>query len=214
MRSSSQSRGAEAAFGELDTEIAGVPQARSATTDGKEPKRRDRRVAPANVHPERHHPIGKMIAWGDGVEHGSHCQDLLLGLGKVGPVAAVIGLRSRPGAVWTGSARLGKRKWFDSRLSLTESGHGHRLHLSGTHRNASLTGCGIHERCVDHLRPKRMQKNWERARSIEAIISGRAAAKRDLWLPHMPTSGQLGLGHLEMAAVSAEAGKTEWVPSC
>ncbi|HBX78383.1 MAG TPA: acyl-CoA dehydrogenase [Acidimicrobiaceae bacterium] len=69
----------------------------------------------------------------------------------------------------------------------------------------------------DVVRPLEAQadaENWERARWIEAIISGRAAAKQaDLWLPHMPTEwGGLGLGHLEMAAVSAEAGKTRMGP--
>ena len=51
---------------------------------------------------------------------------------------------------------------------------------------------------------------WERDEWIKAIIECRAKAKEaGLWLPHMPVEwGGMGLGHLEMAAVSAEAGKT------
>jgi acyl-CoA dehydrogenase len=49
---------------------------------------------------------------------------------------------------------------------------------------------------------------------IKAIIEMRAAAHEwGLWLPHMPTEyGGMGLGHVAMAAVSAEAGKTRMGP--
>jgi acyl-CoA dehydrogenase len=55
---------------------------------------------------------------------------------------------------------------------------------------------------------------WERDDWIPAIIECRGAAKEaGLWLPHMPAEwGGMGLGHLEMAAVSAEAGKTRMGP--
>ena len=54
------------------------------------------------------------------------------------------------------------------------------------------------------------EHGWERDDWIKAIIECRGKAKeRGLWLPHMPEEwGGMGLGHLEMAAVSAEAGKT------
>jgi acyl-CoA dehydrogenase len=55
---------------------------------------------------------------------------------------------------------------------------------------------------------------WERDDWIKAIIECRGKAKEaGLWLPHMPAEwGGMGLGHLEMAAVSAEAGKTRMGP--
>lgn len=49
---------------------------------------------------------------------------------------------------------------------------------------------------------------------ITAIIEMRAAAHQwGLWLPHMPKEyGGMGLGHVAMASVSAEAGKTRMGP--
>ncbi|MCH7598955.1 MAG: acyl-CoA dehydrogenase family protein [Myxococcales bacterium] len=49
---------------------------------------------------------------------------------------------------------------------------------------------------------------------VEQIIIMRKAAKEwGLWLPHMPTDvGGMGLGHVAMAAVSAEAAKTRFGP--
>jgi acyl-CoA dehydrogenase len=49
---------------------------------------------------------------------------------------------------------------------------------------------------------------------IEQIIRMRKAAKEwGLWLPHMPEEwGGMGLGHVAMAAVSAEAAKTRFGP--
>jgi acyl-CoA dehydrogenase len=49
---------------------------------------------------------------------------------------------------------------------------------------------------------------------IEQIIIMRKAAKeRGLWLPHMPEAyGGMGLGHVAMAAVSAEAARTRFGP--
>ncbi len=53
-------------------------------------------------------------------------------------------------------------------------------------------------------------ENWDRDEWIKGILEMRGAAKdRKVWLPHMPTEwGGMGLSHVEMAAVSAEAGKT------
>lgn len=49
---------------------------------------------------------------------------------------------------------------------------------------------------------------------VEQVIIMRKAAKEwGLWLPHMPTDvGGMGLGHVAMAAVSAEAAKTRFGP--
>ena len=49
---------------------------------------------------------------------------------------------------------------------------------------------------------------------IQSIIEMRVAAKdRGLWLPHMPKEyGGMGLGHVAMAAVSAEAAKSGFGP--
>jgi acyl-CoA dehydrogenase len=57
-------------------------------------------------------------------------------------------------------------------------------------------------------------EKWSRDQWIKAIIEMRGAAKeRGLWLPHMPKEwGGMGLGHVAMASVSAEAGKTRMGP--
>jgi acyl-CoA dehydrogenase len=49
---------------------------------------------------------------------------------------------------------------------------------------------------------------------VQSIIAMRVAAKdRGLWLPHMPAEyGGMGLGHVAMAAVSAEAAKSAFGP--
>jgi acyl-CoA dehydrogenase len=56
--------------------------------------------------------------------------------------------------------------------------------------------------------------DWSRDQWITAIIEMRRAAKEwELWLPHMPEEwGGMGLGHVGMASVSAEAGKTRMGP--
>ena len=57
-------------------------------------------------------------------------------------------------------------------------------------------------------------EQWDRDAWIKAIIEMRGKAKdAGLWLPHMPVEwGGMGLGHVAMAAVSAEAGKTRMGP--
>jgi acyl-CoA dehydrogenase len=57
-------------------------------------------------------------------------------------------------------------------------------------------------------------EGWSRDEWVKAIIEMRQAAKQwGLWLPHMPTEwGGMGLGHVAMASVSAEAGKTRMGP--
>ncbi|MCU0311605.1 MAG: acyl-CoA dehydrogenase family protein [Acidimicrobiales bacterium] len=57
-------------------------------------------------------------------------------------------------------------------------------------------------------------EDWSRDQWIGGIVEMRAAAKdAGLWLPHMPEEwGGMGLGHVAMAAVSAEAGKTRMGP--
>jgi acyl-CoA dehydrogenase len=69
----------------------------------------------------------------------------------------------------------------------------------------------------DEVRPLEKEADesgWQRDEWIKAIIETRGKAKdAGLWLPHMPKEwGGMGLGHLEMAAVSAEAGKTRMGP--
>jgi len=47
----------------------------------------------------------------------------------------------------------------------------------------------------------------------QIIVMRKAAQEAGLWLPHMPEEwGGMGLGHVEMAAVSAEAAKTRFGP--
>ena len=65
----------------------------------------------------------------------------------------------------------------------------------------------------DHVRPVEAdaeKAGWERGDWIRAIVELRELAKSEgLWLPHMPPEwGGMGLTHVQMAAVSAEAGKT------
>ncbi len=61
---------------------------------------------------------------------------------------------------------------------------------------------------------KAAENDWSRDDWIKAIIEMRGEAKeRGLWLPHMPKEyGGMGLGHVAMASVSAEAGKTRMGP--
>jgi acyl-CoA dehydrogenase len=59
----------------------------------------------------------------------------------------------------------------------------------------------------------------ERADYIKILLEMRAAAQEaELWLPHMPTEwGGMGLGHVELAMVQAEAAKSSygpWVLNC
>src|SRR5512139_4019810 len=58
------------------------------------------------------------------------------------------------------------------------------------------------------------KREGDRRFLIQSIIAMRVAAKdRGLWLPHMPAEyGGMGLGHVAMAAVSAEAGKSAFGP--
>ena len=60
------------------------------------------------------------------------------------------------------------------------------------------------------------EDGWDRGEWIKAIVGLRQAAKDwGLWLPHMPKEwGGMGLTHVQMAAVSAEAGKTRLGSFC
>ena len=57
-------------------------------------------------------------------------------------------------------------------------------------------------------------KEGDRKTLVENVIKMRKAAmERGLWLPHMPEEyGGMGLGHVAMASVSAEAAKTRFGP--
>ena len=56
--------------------------------------------------------------------------------------------------------------------------------------------------------------DWDRDQWIKAIIEMRGQAKEwGLWLPHMPKEwGGMGLGHVAMASVSAEAARSRMGP--
>jgi acyl-CoA dehydrogenase len=58
------------------------------------------------------------------------------------------------------------------------------------------------------------ERQGDRRFLIQSIIDMRVAARdRGLWLPHMPKElGGMGLGHVAMAAVSAEAAKSAFGP--
>ena len=70
---------------------------------------------------------------------------------------------------------------------------------------------------ADVVRPieeKAEADSWDRSDWVRAIVDMRQAAKEwGLWLPHMPKEwGGMGLGHVAMAAVSAEAARTRMGP--
>src|SRR5262245_19040058 len=58
------------------------------------------------------------------------------------------------------------------------------------------------------------EREGDRGFMIQSIIEMRLAAReRGLWLPHMPAEfGGMALGHVAMAAVSAEAAKSAFGP--
>ena len=62
---------------------------------------------------------------------------------------------------------------------------------------------------VRPIEAKADAEDWSRDQWIGAILEMRGAAKEwGLWLPHMPEEwGGMGLGHVAMAAVSAEAAR-------
>jgi acyl-CoA dehydrogenase len=75
----------------------------------------------------------------------------------------------------------------------------------------------VREFCEKVVRPAEREieaHDGDRKVLIEEIIRMRKAAKEwGLWLPHMPEEwGGMGLGHVAMAAVSAEAAKTRFGP--
>ncbi len=75
----------------------------------------------------------------------------------------------------------------------------------------------VREYCEQVVRPaeKEIAENEDsRKVLVEQVIKMRKAAKEwGLWLPHMPEEyGGMGLGHVAMAAVSAEAAKTRFGP--
>src|SRR5262249_13388630 len=71
--------------------------------------------------------------------------------------------------------------------------------------------------CDEVVRPAELEiaaREHDRELLVKSVIGMRKAARaRGLWLPHMPAEyGGMGLGHVAMAAVSAEAGKTRFGP--
>ncbi len=71
--------------------------------------------------------------------------------------------------------------------------------------------------CAEVVRPAEAaiaEKEGDRETLVEQVIKMRKAALEwGLWLPHMPEEwGGMGLGHVAMAAVSAEAAKTRFGP--
>ena len=75
----------------------------------------------------------------------------------------------------------------------------------------------VRDFCNQVVRPaeKEIQANeGDRKLLVEKVIAMRKAAQEwGLWLPHMPEEfGGMGLGHVAMASVSAEAAKTSFGP--
>jgi acyl-CoA dehydrogenase len=67
---------------------------------------------------------------------------------------------------------------------------------------------------VKPIEEKAEADSWDREQWIAGIIEMRGAAKEaGLWLPHMPKEwGGMGLGHVAMASVSAEAARSRMGP--
>jgi acyl-CoA dehydrogenase len=75
----------------------------------------------------------------------------------------------------------------------------------------------VREFCEQVVRPAEKEieaREGDRQVLVEQVIRMRKAAQEwGLWLPHMPEEwGGMGLGHVAMAAVSAEAAKTRFGP--
>jgi acyl-CoA dehydrogenase len=75
----------------------------------------------------------------------------------------------------------------------------------------------VREFCEQVVRPAEKEiaeHEGERKVLVEQVVKMRKAAQEwGLWLPHMPEEwGGMGLGHVAMAAVSAEAAKTRFGP--
>lgn len=75
----------------------------------------------------------------------------------------------------------------------------------------------VHEFVELEVRPREAkirEREGDRRFLIEQIVEMRGAAKEwGLWLPHMPADyGGMGLGHVAMASVSAEAAKSGFGP--
>lgn len=70
------------------------------------------------------------------------------------------------------------------------------------------------EDVVAPVEARAAEQEWDRDQWVAAIIEMRSAARdAGLWLPHMPAQwGGMGLGHVAMAAVSAEAGRVRMGP--
>ncbi|MBI2709470.1 MAG: acyl-CoA dehydrogenase family protein [Actinobacteria bacterium] len=69
----------------------------------------------------------------------------------------------------------------------------------------------------DVVRPierRAAEESWDRGQWVRGIVEMRGKAKEwNLWLPHMPAEwGGMGLGHVAMASVSAEAARTRMGP--
>jgi acyl-CoA dehydrogenase len=70
------------------------------------------------------------------------------------------------------------------------------------------------DQVVRPIEEKAESDSWGRSDWVKASVDMRQAAKDwGLWLPHMPAEwGGMGLGHVAMAAVSAEAARTRMGP--
>ncbi len=75
----------------------------------------------------------------------------------------------------------------------------------------------VRQFCDEIVRPAEAaiaEQEGDRATLVKQVVHmRRTAQERGLWLPHMPEEyGGMGLGHVAMAAVSAEAAKTRFGP--
>ena len=101
--------------------------------------------------------------------------------------------------------------------------HGNRLHPRPRTRGDPLPRAVLHS---GHSAGPRIKKDFDdegrvtsRHEYLVTILELHEEAKQaGLWLPHMPVEwGGMGLGHVELAMVQAEAGKTRlgpWILNC
>ncbi len=137
-------------------------------------------------------------------------------------------LLARMGTTWSQVSRPSCRGRADSglpdvasrRCASTSNGakrrHGHRLQLPP--RDRARSACKVRDFIDAGRAPRRGEDRRPRGRprASSSSRSSRCATPRSewgLWLPHMPKEyGGMGLGHVAMAAVSAEAAKSALRP--
>ncbi len=224
-------QGLETGPTEIDAEVTGSARQIDDPTSARQSEFGHRLLAPTNVETERHDAVDHVVARGDGIEHAAYRRDLLVAGRQLSGV---------PGTI----LRHGVRLWghvsrcpLGSPTGVTagQNGGGSApVGLWGDSAMIDFTLAPEHEEIrrrvrdfVDgHIRPaiepfghrEEMDADAHRAYVGELIRLRKLAVSEGLWLPHMPKEwGGMGLGHVALAMVQAEAARTRvgpWVLNC